>query len=145
MNIVGEAKTPWHLWVVGLVSLLWNSGGAISYTMTHLGRLESMGVPPHHIEFYSNFPAWATGVWALGVWGCLIGSLLLLLRSRFAVTSFAISIVGLVFTTIYQWGIADLPEDLRSGGHIAFAAAIWIITIALFFYAKRMRDNGVLK
>lgn len=145
-NHLGErVKTPWHLWVIGALSLLWNAGGATSYTMTHLGKLESMGVPPHHIEFYSNFPSWATAVWALGVWGCFFGSLALLFRSKFSVWLFRISIVGLIGTTIFQWGIADMPADLKSAGHIAFAASIWIITIALYLYSVRMRNAGVLR
>lgn len=139
------SKTPWHLWVVGAVSLLWNAGGVTSYTMTHLGMLESMDMPANQIAFYSSFPTWATAVWALGVWGCFIGSALLLLRSRFAEASFGISIVGLIGTTIFQWGVADMPDELKTGGHIGFAAAIWIITIGLFIYARRMRVTGVLK
>ncbi|MEL7199044.1 MAG: hypothetical protein AAGL10_12085 [Pseudomonadota bacterium] len=143
MNITQPA--PWHLWVVGIVSLLWNSGGAISYTMTHLGMLESMGMPPDQIAYYSSFPAWATAVWALGVWGCFGGSLLLLFRSRFATTLFAISIVGLIGTTIFQWGVSDLPVELKTSGHIMFAAAIWVITIALFFYSKSLRAKNILR
>lgn len=143
MNIT--QPTPWHLWVVGIFSLLWNSGGAISYAMTHLGKLESMGMPAEQIAYYSTFPAWATALWALGVWGCLFGSLALLLRSRFAVTLFAMSIVGLIGTTIFQWGISDLPADLKTSGHIMFAVTIWVITIALFFYAKRLRAKSILR
>ncbi|MEL7188370.1 MAG: hypothetical protein AAGK17_02365 [Pseudomonadota bacterium] len=137
--------TPWHLWVVGGVSLLWNAGGVTSYTMTKLGRLESMGMPPEQIAYYSSFPVWATAFWALGVWGCVFGSLALLLRSRFAVTLFGISIIGLIGTTIFQWGVSDLPAELKTAGHIAFAAAIWIITFALFFYAKSLKAKNVLR
>lgn len=145
MNDKIASKTPWHLWAVGLVSLLWNSGGAISYTMTHLGMLESMEMPPDQIAFYSSFPAWATAFWALGVWGCFFGSLALLFRSRFAVWLFAISIVGLIGTTVFQWGVADMPAALTTTGHKLFAATIWVITIGLFIYARRMRAAGVLR
>ncbi len=138
-------STPWHLWVVGVVSLLWNAGGVTSYTMTHLGMLESMGMPAQQISYYSSFPAWATAVWALGVWGCFFGSVALLLRSRFATALFAISIVGLIGTTIFQWGISDLPADLKTTGHMLFAAAIWLITITLFFYSKIQRSKNVLR
>ena len=144
-NTLGGVKTPWHLWAVAILSLLWNSGGAISYTMTHLGMLESTGMPADQIAYYSSFPAWATAVWALGVWGCFFGSLALLFRSRFAVWLFGISIVGLIATTYFQWGVSDLPEVLATTGHKLFAATIWVITIALFIYARRMREAGVLK
>lgn len=144
-NRLGGPKTPWHLWVVGIVSLLWNSGGVASFVMTNLGMLESSGMPADQIAFYSSFPTWAIVVWALGVWGCFLGSLALLFRSRFAVWLFSISIIGLIGTTIFQWGIADMPAELTTVGHKLFAAAIWVITLALFFYARRMRDGGVLK
>jgi hypothetical protein len=39
-------------------------------------------------------PAWMTGVWAIGVWGALAGSVLLLLRSKWAVHVFAASLAG---------------------------------------------------
>ncbi|BDI60510.1 hypothetical protein [Qipengyuania nanhaisediminis] len=136
---------PWHLWVVGLVSLLWNATGATSYTMTKLGMLEGIDMPADQIAYYTSFPAWATAFWALGVWGSLFGSLALLVRSRHAVTLFAISIVGLVGTTFFQWVVSDLPPVLATTEHKLFAAAIWVITIGLFIYARRMREAGVLR
>ena len=29
-------KTPWHLWVVGIVALLWNAIGALDFTATQM-------------------------------------------------------------------------------------------------------------
>ncbi len=145
-TILGKGpKTPWHLWVVGIVSLLWNSGGVISYSTTKLGMLESMEMPSEQIAYFSSFPAWASAFWALGVWGCFAGSALLLFRSGYAVTAFAISIVGLIGVTVYQRLFADIPEALQTIGNDLFAAAIWVITIGLFIYATRMKRAGVLR
>ncbi|MEM7666904.1 MAG: hypothetical protein AAF250_13690 [Pseudomonadota bacterium] len=138
-------KTPWHLWVVGGVSLLWNSGGIISYLTTKLGGLEGADFPPEQLVYFNSFPAWASAFWALGVWGCFLGSLFLLLRSRWAVTLFGISIIGLIGTTAYQRLSGDLPASMQTMGHNLFAAAIWVITIGLFIYASRMRRAGVLR
>ncbi len=138
-------KTPWHLWVIGAISLLWNSGGVISYTMTKLAALDGTGMPSEQLNYYYSFPAWATAFWALGVWGCFFGSAALLFRSRYAVWLFGISIVGLVGTTIFQQVFSDMPETLQTAGHTAFAAAIWVITIGLFFYARSMSKSGVLR
>ena len=30
----GKPATPWHLWLVGVLATIWNSGGAVDYTMT---------------------------------------------------------------------------------------------------------------
>ncbi|MEM1052608.1 MAG: hypothetical protein AAGI28_10980 [Pseudomonadota bacterium] len=139
------AKAPWHLWVIGGISLLWNAVGVMSFSMTSLGNLESLGLPADQIAYYSSFPIWAMIVWAMGVFGCFLGSLALLFKSRHAVTLFGISILGLIATTIYQWGLSNAPADLKTGGNIALSAAIWIITISLFFYAQWMRRKGALK
>lgn len=135
-------KAPWHLWVVGLLTLLWNGVGIFSYTMTHLGKLEDLGMTPDQIAFFDSFPAWANALWALGVWGAFFGSVLLLLRSRWAVMSVAISVVGLIGTTIYQNFMIEIPAELQS---IPLNVMIWVTTLFMLWYARKMRGEGVLR
>ena len=135
-------KTPWHLWLVGIVTLLWNAIGVFSYAMTQMGRLDSLGMTPEQIAYFETFPVWANTVWALGVFGAFAGSVLLLLRSRFAVHALAVSVVGLVGTTIFQRFVIDVPADLDSP---ALDIAIWVITLFMLWYALRMRKAGVLR
>lgn len=137
-----STKTPWHLWVVGILTLLWNAIGIFSYMMTHLDRLEDLGMTPDQIAFFDSFPAWANALWALGVWGAFIGSILLLLRSRWAVTSVAISVVGLVGTTIYQNFMIEVPEELQS---LPLNVMIWVTTLFMLWYARRMTAAGLLR
>ena len=33
-------RTPWHLWVVGILALLWNSFGCVDYFMTQTRKDE---------------------------------------------------------------------------------------------------------
>lgn len=106
--------------------------------------LEGM-MTPAQTEYFYGFPAWAVAFWALGVWGCFFGSIALLLRSRFAVWLFGVSIVGLLGTTIYERAFAVLPESLQTTGQNLFAVAIWVITLALFIYSSRMKRAGVLQ
>lgn len=135
-------KTPWHLWVVGVLTLLWNGVGIWSYLSTQMGNLEGLGMSPEAIEYVTSFPAWADSLWALGVWGAFIGSILLLLRSRWAVTSFIVAVVGLVGTTVYQRVLTELPADMQGWG---IPIAIWVTTLFLLWYSLRMRAAGVLK
>ncbi len=137
-------KAPWHLWVVGAVSLLWNMTGVVSYMATELGQLEGMAFPPEQLEYFYSFPAWAVAFWALGVWGSAIGSLLLLLRKKLALWAFGVSIIGLLGTTFYERMVAVIPQSIQSTGQNLFAVAIWVITIGLFVYASRMTAKGVL-
>jgi hypothetical protein len=141
-NRLGGAATPWHLWAVGGLTLLWNSVGIFSYMMTELGRLADFGMTPEQIAWFDSFPAWATAVWALGVWGAFFGSILLLLRSRWAVTSIFIALVGLAGTTIYQNFVTEVPADMRNLG---LDLTIWATTLFLLWYALKMRREGVLR
>ena len=139
---LGGPRTPWHLWVVGVVTLLWNAVGIVSYMTTRLGMLEQLGMTPDQIAFFDSYPVWANTFWALGVWGAFAGSILLLLRSRWAVVAMVIAIVGLLGTTYFQFVHIDLPESLSAPG---LTAAIWATTFIMLFYAVRMRSAGVLK
>ncbi len=141
----GKPATPWHLWVVGVIAVIWNSGGAVDYTMTQMRNESYMSAfTPEQLDYFYAFPAWADAVWALGVWGAFIGSLLLLLRSRYAVVAFGISLVGLLGSTIYQMTV-DKPVSLITPGIWIFTAAIWLSVILLLWYALRMTKKGVLR
>ncbi|WP_337658494.1 hypothetical protein [Sphingorhabdus sp. Alg231-15] len=141
----GKPATPWHLWVVGVIAVIWNSGGAVDYTMTQMRNESYMSAfTPEQLDYFYAFPAWADAVWALGVWGAFIGSLLLLLRSRHAVVAFGISLVGLLGSTIYQMTV-DMPVSLITPGIWIFTAAIWLSVILLIWYARMMTNKGVLR
>lgn len=142
MNMTEERAAPRHLWVVGGLTLLWNAVGILSYLMTELGQLAALGMTPEQIAYFDTFPAWATAFWALGVWGAFFGSVLLLLRSRWAVPSIAISVVGLIGTTVFQRVVTDVPADMSNPVLDAF---IWATTLFMLWYALRMRREGVLR
>lgn len=140
-------KTPAHLWIVGIASLLWNAFGAFDYTMTKMKNAEYLSAfTPEQQAYFFGFPLWVNAGWALGVWGALLGSLLLLARSRHAVTLFAVSLLGLAVSSFYQFGMhyAEL-QRLFGAVPMIFTAVIWVVAIALFVYARRQAAAGVLR
>lgn len=137
-----RAATPWHLWVVGVVTLLFNAMGIVSYLTTKLGMLAEMGLTSSQIAFMGSYPAWVSGFWALGVWGAFAGSVLLLLRSRLAVPAMWAALFGLLVTTIYHYVLIEVPADMQAP---ALDVAIWVVTLFLLFYARAMVKAGVLK
>ena len=139
---IGGERTPWHLWLVGIATLLFNAMGAMSYTMTRLDKLADLGMTPDQIAFMESYPMWANGLWALGVWGALAGSVLLLLRSRFAVAAMVVALVGLIGTTFYNYALVEIPPSMQAP---ALDVAIWAVTLFLLFYARRMALAGVLR
>lgn len=152
MNTIGKPKTPWHLWVLGIVSLLWFAGGANDYVQTKTENLEYLGWAAESsgvslevlLDYFGNWPLWANICWALGVWGAVAGSLLLLLRSRFAFHALVLSLVGLVGSTIYTF-TSDMPDEFKTLFQLVFSIAIWLSVIGLAYYARRMTRAGVLR
>ena len=144
MTIVGNSRkrAPSHLWLVGLVTLLFNAMGIISYLTTKLGMLAEMGLSPSQIAFMESYPAWVSAFWALGVWGAFAGSVLILLRSKWAVAAMVAALVGLSVVTFYHYGMITVPADMQSPG---LDLAIWVVTLFMLVYARRMTAAGVLR
>ena len=138
------AKTPIHLWIVGVLAVLWNAGGAFDYSATQL-RLEfyMSQFTPEQLDYFYSFPVWMDAAWAIAVWSSLLGSLLLLFRKSLAVWLFAAALLGLAVSTLYNFVLANGLEAMGQGAAI-FTAVIWLIAIFLFFYSRAMAKKGVL-
>ncbi|WP_182911913.1 hypothetical protein [Sphingomonas cavernae] len=146
MTDVEAGRRPWHLWLVGAASALWNCMGAFDYTMTKTRNADYVAaLTPEQHAWIDSFPLWANAGWGLGVWGALAGSILLLFASRFAVYAFAVSLFGLAVTTVFQFGVSPMPGTGNSAGGMLFSLTLWIVAIALLVYAIRMRARGVLR
>ena len=110
------AKAPLHLWIVGVLAVLWNAIGAFDYSATQL-RLEAYmsAFTPEQLEYFYNFPAWTVAAWAIAVWGALLGSIALLLRKAWAVWAFGISIAGMALTTVHNFVLTDGARGTAPG------------------------------
>jgi hypothetical protein len=151
MNEVIGARTPIHLWIVGILSLLWNAFGAYDYIMTRMRDTDYLaemmpGIDPNAtLAWIDGFPIWAQFGWGLGVWAGVAGAVLLLLRSRFAAWAFALSLIGAILGLGYQ--IVGAPPLAGAEGPMfeVMPFVIIIIAAALFWYAWPMEKKGVLR
>jgi len=137
-------RTPAHLWVIGVLSLLWNAMGAFDYLATQL-KLEfyMAQFTQEQLDYFYGIPAWAISGWAIAVWFSLAGSVGLLLRKSWSMWAFGIAIAGMLVSTINSYLLSDGLEMMGTGGLI-FSVVIWIIAIGLFLYARAMSAKGVL-
>ncbi|MCJ2178165.1 hypothetical protein [Novosphingobium album (ex Hu et al. 2023)] len=144
MKAITRAGPSWLFWTIAVLSLLWNAFGCMDFAMTVTRNRAYMAqFPPEVINWLDTAPIWTLVPWAMGVWGALTGSLLLLLRSRHAVEAFAISLAGLAVTQIWQ-AMSGMPESMTTPASTAISVMIWIVALALLWYAARMRAQGVL-
>ena len=141
-------KTPIHLWIIGVLSLIWNAGGAFDYVMTKFSVASYIeALPEAALRMVQEAPLWFDAAWAVGVWFSVLGSLLLLARARFAGTAFALSFIGLIVASVYNYGLSDGASMLAVGGTAAMiiAMAVPVVLILLWIYARAMTRRGVLR
>ena len=138
-------RTPWHLWVIGVVALLWSAMGALDYVMTQTRNEEYMSnFTPEQLSFFLGFPAWVDAAWAIAVWGGVLGALLLLIRRRYAVWVFLASLIAMVITAFQNYVLSNGMEIIGDAFTLGFTAAIFLVALALFLYARAMQQRKIL-
>lgn len=140
-----KAPTPWHLWVLGVLALLWNAGGAFDYLMTQTRNEGYMSqFTPEQLEYFYGFPSWVVAFWAIAVWGGVLGAVLLLLRKKLAVEVFLVSFVAMVVTSFHNFVLSDGMAVMGGPGPLVFSALIFVFALVLYLYARAMRERDVL-
>jgi hypothetical protein len=148
MEDVQGRKVPAHLWIVGLLALVWNGFGCFNYMMSRMHNVEYMRNMAPQIDpaaafaYADSMPMLQALGWGLGVWGGLAGSLLLLLRNQYAVLAFALSLVGVLLSFGYQFFINVPPAGMDDK---VVPLVVIAIGIALYYYAHRQKQAGVLR
>jgi hypothetical protein len=147
-----SARTPVHVWIVGVLATLWSCFGCYDYLMTRMRNTDYIasampGVDPNAaLAWIDGMPLYAQIGWGMGVWLGLLGSVLLLLRNRWAVWSFGLSLVGAVLSLGYQIALAPpMPGAAESAMMKAMPYVIILICVALFLYARAMAAKGILR
>ncbi len=139
MNDKASVAAPgWQYWTVAVLGFLWNCLGAYLYILTKQGDpLVTAGAPPQMLDYIAHMPLWAHVGWSLGIWGSFAGSMLMLLRYRFAVQAFLVSLLGasLSFAGQAQAGVLEPAQPIMILAVIGF----------LLWYSRRAERSGVLR
>lgn len=141
-----QARTPWHLWVIGILMLFWSAGGTFDYVMTQTRNASYMSqFTPEQLDYFYGFPPWVVASWAIGVWGGVLGSLLLLFRSHWAVLMFWLSLLATLATALHTLVMAEVSMmDIAGTFALVFSIAIIIIAAAVVWYTRWMQSRRVL-
>lgn len=152
MDNAGTTATPWHLWVVGAIALIFTAFGGYDYTMSQMGDREyiaaavgGMGIDVDAaVEYFANFPLWMDFVWAIGVWGGVLGAVLLLLRNKLAFPVWVTSLAALVISNIYGF-VDPIPGVTDPTPTYIAIAIVFAVMLCLTLYARAMAAKGVLR
>jgi len=140
-------KTPWHIWLVGLVAVLFNFIGVFDFVMSMAQGAKyqaSAGMTPDQIAHYQQLPSWMMVVWAVGVFGVFLASILLLLRRKGALPVFVLSLAAFFVSLLHTYVLTDGGAVM--GQQMAVTSAV-IAGLLVFFgwYSRFMILRGVLR
>jgi len=137
--MTSSTKLPVWFWVIAVVGLLWNLIGVSAYIADAYQLLE---LSPEQQAFNTNKPVWYTAAYAIGVFAGALGCISLLLRKKWAVTLFMLSLLGVLLTHIYSFFLQD--DMPITGGIMVLPILVIIIAGLLYWYSKGAREKSWL-
>ncbi len=138
-----NVRTPWHLWLVGALSLLWNGFGSFDFTMTATRNEAYLKpYPQEMLDYWLHMPAWVWIIWAIGVFGGLLGSVALLVRRKLAIPLFSASFLAAAASMAF--GTFDENAPKMEGAEF-FPFFILGIAAGLLAYAVWQSRRHVLR
>lgn len=144
-----KPKVPWWYWLIAVLGVLWSLGGAMDYIMTQTRNDAYLSqIPQPLLDYFLNMPTWLEVFWALAVWGGLLGWLLMLFRSRFAVPAFIVSLLSMLVNfgyTVVDGGLALQAEHMGPGMAYGFTGLVIVGALFAVWYSRRMRSRGWLR
>lgn len=132
---VKKTKPPVWFWVVSILALLWFLMDMSAFVM-RVFMLDSMlgDMPENQQILYTSMPSWVSVVFALEVVGGLLGCVGLILRKKWALPLFIISIAGVLLQTFYVYFLSDAislmgaPAVIMPLVGIAIGAGVIVLT-----------------
>ena len=94
------------------------------------------GMTEAQVEYFMNFPIWATVAWTASVWGMFLAAIFLLLRRKTSLIFFSVSLAGTLLYILYVFGLSNGREAM--GAIWPAPIVIAAITAGMIYYCRRM-------
>lgn len=140
----GPVRPRYFTWVA-ILALVWNLIGLAMFWMQVTmdpARLATLPGPQQQVHLAT--PGWVNVAFAFAVLGGVLGSLALLLRRRWAVPMFQVSLLGLLVQIVGAYLVTPAWQAFGAAG-LAMPVLLLVITLALLFYARRCAARGWLR
>ena len=141
-TVAPARKTPWHLWAVAILTLLWNGSGAVTILLAQMGRLPN--IDPDEAAYYAAQPSWFVISTEIATFAPVAAAVALLVRNQLAVWLFALSLGLILVNNVYEL-VAGTSRALVNQGALIVTAIIVVIAALQLVYANAMKKRGVLK
>ncbi|WP_417195800.1 hypothetical protein [Bizionia sp.] len=140
--MIKNVKPPTSFWVVAIFSIVWNLL-EIYFSSIELDFLQENSTI-EEFERIQSLPFWYGIVFLIALFSEMLGSFMLFMRKKIAVTFFAIALVTLISIELYWLFVFDIKKQ-----SIVFSIIIPLLVILvagfLYVYSKKAKKKGWLK
>ena len=137
-------KAPKWFMVVAIVALLWNLLGCLAFFADlQLSPQDVAKLSVAQQTLYNARASWAVAATALAVFGGAIGCVGLLLRKKWAIILFVLSVIGIL---VQDFGLFIMVNGATLAGPVAVILQLLVLAIAigLVFLSWRAIARGWL-
>lgn len=96
-------------------------------------------------QAYLAQPGWFNWAFAMATWPALLGSTALLLRSRFALPLYIVSMVGVIVQFGWVFGATDLIAVKGAAATVPFPFVIFVLAAVQIWFARMALQRGWLQ
>ena len=140
-----KTSPPVWFWVISIIALLWFLMNMAAFFMRLLMTDDVIkAMPENQQHLYRNMPLWVNIVFAGEVFGGALGCVGLLLRTKWALPLFAVSILGVLSQTFHVHFLSDAISTMGTPAVVMPLVAI-LIGIGMIVLAKSAISKGRLQ
>ena len=140
-----NTSLPVWFWVISIVALLWYLMDMSAFFMRVFMTDEAIkAMPENQQHLYQNFPLWVNIVFACEVFGGTFGCIGLLLRKKWALPLFVVSILGVLSQTSHIFFLTDAVSTLGAPA-VAMPLLAILIGIGMILLAKSAISKAWLR
>jgi len=140
----GPARPKAYRWVA-VLALVWNLIGlAMFFAQVTMDEARLAALAEADRQVYLATPPWVNLAFAFAVIAGVLGAVCLLLRRRWAVPMFAVSLLALLVQFAGAYLATPAWKTYGAAG-LAMPVLLLVISLALLAYARRCRARGWLR
>jgi len=145
MNTVSPIKPPAGYWIISLLALLWMLFGVFAWWADlRMDEAALAQFSEAQQQLFRDRPQWIFILYAVAIFSGLLGALGLLLRKRWAVAVFWLSLLAIVVQFGYVLFGMDAIGRLGVAEAVPFPLLIATIGVFLLWFASRAKRRGWL-
>lgn len=135
---------PRSFLIIGIVALLWNLMGVMSYIM-QVTRSPTLfaGLSEAELAVYESMPSWVTGAFAIAVFGGTLACVGLVVKKAWCVPVFLVSLVAIIVQFGY-WLFATDSIAVMGNQVFLMPALVTVVAVFLVWYSRGAKAKGWL-